>query len=129
MSPMNERISQCIEALGIKKTHFAAKLNVSQAFISQLTKGTAAPSDRTISDICEKFNVNETWLRTGEGDMFIEISRDEAIASFVGDVLKGEDGDFRRRLISVLSRLNTEQWKLLEEIAVSLAEDTKEAGL
>ena len=73
MSPINERIALCIEKLGIKKTHFAQRLNVSQAFVTQMTKGVSRPSDRTISDICREFNVDEEWLRTGEGEMFIKI--------------------------------------------------------
>lgn len=127
MNPINERIALCIENLGVKKTYFASKLNVSQAFVSQLTKGSASPSDRTISDICREFHVNETWLRTGDGEIFVRLSRDEEISAFVGNVMKGEQGDFRRRLISVLSRLDSDQWRVLETIAVALVDELKEA--
>lgn len=127
MEPINERIAKCIEALGVKKTYFAQKLNVSQAFVTQMTKGVSNPSDRTISDICREFNVNEEWLRTGKGEMFIRISRKEEITRFFSEIEKGESDDFQVRLISVLSRLNTEQWKLLESIANALSEEQKEA--
>ena len=49
MKEMNERISTIIEASGIKKTVFADRLNVSQAFVSQLCSGVKQPSDRTIA--------------------------------------------------------------------------------
>lgn len=127
MEKLNERISAIIEAKGIKKTAFAEKLNVSQAFVSQLCSGIKQPSDRTIADICREFNVNETWLRTGEGEMFVQRSRDEELASFFGDVLKGEDPDFRRRLLAVMSRMTTEQWEMLEEMALKLVEEMKRA--
>lgn len=127
METINERIARCIEALGVKKTYFAQKLNVSQAFITRMTKGVSNPSDRTISDICREFNVNEEWLRTGEGEMFVRMSRKEEIASFFSEIGKGKDDDFQVRLISVLSRLNTEQWKLLESIANALSGEQKEA--
>lgn len=127
METINERIARCIEALGVKKTCFAQKLNVSQAFITRMTKGVSNPSDRTISDICREFNVNEEWLRTGEGEMFVRMSRKEEIASFFSEIGKGKDDDFQVRLISVLSRLNTEQWKLLESIANALSGEQKEA--
>ncbi len=127
MEPINERIAQCIEALGVKKTYFAQKLNISQAFVTQMTKGVSNPSDRTISDICREFNVNEEWLRTGEGEMFVRMSRKDEIASFFSEIGKGKEDDFQVRLISVLSRLNTEQWKLLESIANALSEEQKEA--
>ncbi|OUP50255.1 hypothetical protein B5F17_14060 [Butyricicoccus pullicaecorum] len=119
MEQLNERISALISALGLKKTAFADKLNVSQAFVSQLCSGVKQPSDRTIADICREFNVNEHWLRTGEGEMFIKLSRGEEISAFMGDILSGEP-DFRARLIAALSRLTAEQWKQLEGIADTL---------
>lgn len=129
MEQLNERISALISALGLKKTAFADKLNVSQAFVSQLCSGVKQPSDRTIADICREFNVNEHWLRTGEGEMFIKLSRGEEISAFMGDILSGEP-DFRARLIAALSRLTPEQWKQLEGIAETLVQEMqkKEAG-
>lgn len=126
MDAINERIGKCIEALGIKKTHFANRLNVSQAFISQLTKGASSPSDRTIADICREFNVNEIWLRTGEGEMFTQMSRTDEISAFVGSILKGEP-DFRQKFISVLARMTPDEWQLLEKKVLELSEEIKKA--
>lgn len=122
MSDLNHRISQVIDTIGLKKTAFAEKLNVSQAFVSQMCSGVKQPSDRTIADICRTFDVNEEWLRTGEGDMFIQKTRDEQLSAFFGDVLSGQP-DFRRRFISVLSRLNEVEWKLLEDMAEKLVDE------
>ena len=119
---LHERIDALIKALGMKKTEFAKRLNLSQPFVSELCSGRSCPSDRTISDICREFDVNETWLRTGEGEMFIEKSREEEIAAFVGNILKGEP-DFRRRLVSVLARLSVEEWQMLERMAKQLNEE------
>ena len=126
MDAINERIGKCIDELGIKKTHFANRLNVSQAFISQLTKGASSPSDRTIADICREFNVNEIWLRTGEGEMFTQMSRTDEISAFVGSILKGEP-DFRQKFISVLARMTPDEWKLLEKKVLELSEEIKKA--
>ena len=119
---LHERIDALIKALGMKKTEFAKRLNLSQPFVSELCSGRSCPSDRTISDICREFDVNETWLRTGEGEMFIEKSREEEIAAFIGNILKGEP-DFRRRLVSVLARLSVEEWQMLEKMAKQLNEE------
>lgn len=121
MCEMNNRISAIIEAKGIKKTAFAERLNVSQAFVSQLCSGAKQPSDRTIADICREFNVNEIWLRTGKGEMFNPVSRSEVIAQFAGELMKDEDDSFRRRLIEALAVLDEKEWELLEEIANKLA--------
>ena len=54
--------------------------------------------------------------------MFRKLSRSDEIAAFFGDVLSGEP-DFRARFIAALSRLNADQWKLLEQIADNLIEE------
>lgn len=125
MNGLNERIQSVISARGIKKAAFAEALNVSQAFVSQLCSGASNPSDRTIADICREFDVNEEWLRTGAGSMFIEKTRDEDLAELFGKVLAG-DPDFRRRLLSAMSRLSEEQWAVLEEVAQRLVADMEE---
>lgn len=87
MTDLSDRITYIIETLGMKKIAFAEKINVSQAFVSQLCSGSKQPSDRTISDICREFNVNEEWLRSGEGEPFKRLSKEEEIASYVEDLL------------------------------------------
>lgn len=120
MKEMNERISAIIEASGIKKTVFADRLNVSQAFVSQLCSGVKQPSDRTIADICREFDVNETWLRTGEGEMFIQRTRNQQITDFLGDLIKEEDGTFKKRLIEAMSKLGKKDWEDIERLVNKL---------
>ena len=122
MGFLNERINAIIREKGMTKTAFADRINVSQAFVSQICTGASQPSERTIADICREFNVNEHGLRTGEGDMFVHLSRNEELADFFSDILTDENG-FRTRLISVLARLNTDQWKLLEQVADNLLQE------
>lgn len=124
MSDLNERIKEIIETIGMKKTAFAERLNVSQAFVSQLCSGVSQPSNRTISDICREFDVSEEWLRTGRGEMFVEKTESEELAAFFGDLLKDEP-DFRHRLISALSRLTLDEWKVLEKLAKETVEGIK----
>ncbi len=120
---MNERIQKLIDSLNIKKAEFAKRLNLSQPFVSELCSGIKSPSDRTIADICREFNVSERWLRTGEGDMFVQLSRDEEIAAFMGDILKGEDDNFKRRFIAMLSKLDENDWELLEKMIDIIKKD------
>lgn len=108
MDTMGARISALIKNLGLTKTDFAAKINLSQSHISKITLGDTVPSDRTILDICRVFDVSERWLRTGEGDMLVQRTREQEITDFMADLLKGEP-DFRRRFVSVLARLDDDQ--------------------
>lgn len=126
METMADRISMIIRDREKTKTAFAERINVSQAFVSQMCSGVKIPSDRTIADICREFNVNEDWLRTGRGDPYIQLSRDEELAQFFGEMMKGEDPDFRRRLLSVMSRLTTDEWALLERMAWKLVDELQQ---
>lgn len=120
---MNERINEIRKAVGLTQGDFGAKIGgLSKNYVWMLEKGERTPSDRTILDICREFDVNEEWLRTGQGEMFRKLSRSDEIAAFFGDVLSGEP-DFRARFIAALSRLNADQWKLLEQIADNLIEE------
>ena len=125
MNRLNERIDYLIKSLGMKKTAFAEKLNVSQAFVSQLCSGVKEPRETAIQDICTKFNVNEDWLRTGNGEMFIELTRDEQIESFVGDVLKSEEDSFKKKFISMLSALDESDWEVLQKMVELMQENKK----
>lgn len=125
---MGERIKELRKALGLTQKEFADRIKVKRNTVATYEMGRSTPSDAAISLICREFNVNENWLRTGEGQMFIQVSRDEEIAAFIGDVLSEEAGDFRRRLISVLARLDADQWELLEHIAEELAQAEKEGA-
>lgn len=69
---MNERIRKVRKALNISQNEFAESLNLKRNSISLIEVGKRNPSDRTISDICRRFNVSEKWLREGDGDMFIK---------------------------------------------------------
>lgn len=120
MSEINTRIAEVIRVSGLTKTAFSKKIGLSQPFVSQLASGDAAPSDRTIVDICREFSVSEQWLRTGQGEMFLRLSREEEITKFAMSVIRDPDSEFQRRFISVLARLTPEQWKLMESMAHQL---------
>lgn len=126
MNSISDRISWCVKESGLTKTAFADRINVTQQYVSNLCLGKKIPSARTIADICREYDVNEDWLRTGRGDPYIQLSRDEELAQFFGEVMKGEDPDFRRRLLSVMSRLTTDEWAILEQMAWKLVDELRQ---
>lgn len=123
MNSINDRISLCVKASGLTKTAFAAKINVSQQHVSRLVKD-GNPSDRTIVDICREFNVSEEWLRTGQGEMFIQKNRSDEISEFIGEIMSGEP-DFRQRFIAVLARMSKDEWKILEQKVLELSTEIR----
>ncbi len=122
MADINDRISQVIAQSKLSKTDFAARINVSQQYVSKLSKD-GVPSERTLLDICREFKIKETWLRTGEGEMFVQISRSQEIADFVGDVLQGEADTFKRRFVAMLARLDEDDWAVLEKMVEEMKKD------
>lgn len=117
---MNERIALVRKSLGLTQEKFAEQVGLSRNFMWMIESCTRVPSDRTISDICREFNVNETWLRTGEGEMFNQITRSEKITSFLTEITEDEGDDFKRRFVEMLAELEPEDWKLLERMAEKL---------
>lgn len=120
---MHERIKELRKALGLTQQKFADGMGVKQNTIAQYESGRNAPIDAVITLICRTYSVNETWLRTGEGEMFVSRGRSEAIAQEVNRFMADHPDSFRERLISLLIRLDEKQWEVLEQYARQLVDD------
>ena len=131
MEKINERIAWLVDNNGRTKTKtdFAKAINISQPFLSQICSGARIPSDRTISDICREFRVNETWLRTGEGKMRIDSSQRDRLEHFFADVLTTAP-DKRSAFLASLDTLPPEFWDMVADWAevyvANLVEQKKE---
>ena len=123
---MQKEIKELRKIKGLTQAEFGDKIGVKGNTITTYENGTRYPSDAVILAICREFNVNEAWLRTGEGEMFVQLSSSEELSAFFGDLLADEP-DFRFRLISALSRLDPAEWETLEKIAYQLVDELKKA--
>lgn len=121
---MKDRIEFIIKSAKIKKVDFAKRLNISQAFVSQMCSGVAMPSDRTIADICREFGCDEAWLRTGKGEPFRQETRQEQIMRFAVQTVKGSN-EFRKALVAMLATLDDSEWDGLEKLLDKLLEQYK----
>lgn len=113
---MKDRFKELRKELNVTQQEFADKLKISRNFVAQIEMGSKVPSGRTIDDVCREFNVNEEWLRTGNGDMFIPGIKDKQISAMLADVMKSGEDSFRHRLVSALARLDDEGWDNLEKL-------------
>jgi transcriptional regulator with XRE-family HTH domain len=68
---MKDRIIEIRKALKMKQGEFAKRLGIKQSVVSNIERGQNGITDANIRLICVVFNVNEEWLRTGKGEMFI----------------------------------------------------------
>ena len=115
-----QRFLKILEDSSCAKSKAAELLNVSAAFISQLCSGQRTPSDRTISDICRVFHVDETWLREGVGQMYSPCCREEAISEILSSAISGASTS-RDRLIRALARLPDDAFPLIEQYILAAA--------
>ncbi len=114
---MKERIKELRRHLGLTQQEFAAKIRIDRSAIANYERGTRAPGNTVIDQICQKYGVSEEWLRTGEGPMLIEQTKEEELTQFFDKVLSDTPGSFRRNLVSALARLDEKHWQMLAEVA------------
>ena len=125
METINKQIAALIHAKGMNKSQFAESINVSPQFISAVCAGTKQPSDRTIADICRVYNVNEDWLRDGTGEPFMQLSREETIAEYVGRANGEHITDIEDSTIKFMAETPVEEWETLASTIRRFAEKIK----
>lgn len=89
---MNERIKELRKTLRFTQQEFADRLNIKRGSLANYEIGRNQPIDAIVSLICKEFNVNEVWLRTGEGEMFVQLPEEDEVAAYVSDLLE-DDGE------------------------------------
>lgn len=125
---MNERIKHLRkEILKISQKDFSDKLGLSENFVWMIEKGSRIPSDRTISDICRIFDIQEDWLRHGLEPMKAAKSKEEEIAELVGSALSGTS-DFKKAVIRMICSRTDKELEALEVALRTIYENIKNEG-
>ena len=127
---MNERIKTLRKTLDYTQQKFADKLGVKRNTVGQWEFGRNIPTDAIIFSICREFGVNETWLRTGEGEMFEEITEQEKLMKYAGLLLKDKDSAVAnaiQALIVTYEQLDDTSKSVLEKIALQYVENLKKS--
>ena len=89
---MKDRIRALRKALDMTQKEFAEKIGLKRNSVASYEIGKNYPMDTVIKSICREINVNEDWLRTGEGEMFIQLPEEDEVAAYVSDLLE-DDGE------------------------------------
>lgn len=120
---MYERIKLLrTEQLHMTQTEFGEALGVKRDVINNIENNRLKNPEKQepiYRLMCEKFNVSEEWLRTGEGEMFVSLTKNQLITEFAADLVM-EDNTFKKRLFEALAQLNESEWEVLEKLADSL---------
>lgn len=123
---MNERIKQIRESQGLTQQMFANRIKVKRNTVATYEMGRSVPSDSAIALICKEFNVNEEWLRTGQGEMYKARTQNQQIIEFANNIMECEDTEFKKKFIQAISKLDVRDWETLEKIALDLQEKEKQ---
>lgn len=100
---MFTRIKEIRKALHYNQTDFAKKLGISQSTLAMIEVNKRTFSEKHIKLICSEFNINEHWLRTGEGEMFNEVL-------------------FTKEFTDVFNQLSADAQKLIVQMSKELLE-------
>ena len=117
---MNARIKAIRKTVGLNQTEFGARIGVKQTTIAGYETGASTPMDAVISSICREFNVDERWLRTGEGEMFRARDRMDELMESAGRFFANETDEFRLRFAKMVFNWSDAEWEALYHYAQQL---------
>lgn len=123
---MRQRIKALRKALKMNQTEFGQATMTSLSAVQKWESGENTPSPAIVALMATKWNVSETWLRTGEGEMFEELDPDEELMRFVGTITK-DDSHPLNRLARILAHLPPEGIELINQAVEYLLDREKDA--
>ena len=122
-----ERVKEVRKSLNLTMEQFGNKLGVTKVAISNIEKEKRNLTEQMSRAICREFNVSEEWLKTGEGEMYQQLSEDEEIDGIVSDLLEeGKDNAFYGIILEIAktyNELSPASQKVLTEAAEKLADN------
>lgn len=121
-----ERVKKVRDDTGLNQREFAESLGLNRDQYANFEYDRLKnPSTKnpTIKAICDKYRVDETWLRTGEGEPYIPLTREAEIEEITDRLFSAEENDFRYQLIKTISEMSTAQIELLKDIAKKINEN------
>lgn len=113
---MQNRIKEVRRANGLTQTEFGEKIGVKGNTVTGYETGIRSPSDAIIVSICREFGVNETWLRTGEGDMHPPKTRGQEIGEIVAAAAKTDPEEARKYFTELLDGMSDADILLMYQV-------------
>ncbi|MED9905241.1 MAG: helix-turn-helix transcriptional regulator [Lachnospiraceae bacterium] len=120
---MKDRIKKIRKNVGLTQLEFGKLIGVKGNTITNYENGLRNPTDAVVLSICREFNINEKWLRTGNGEMNSPINPDDRYASNVGK-LQRTDNETIIRWVNAIAETNPEVLKQIEEFMKKILEIT-----
>lgn len=120
---MNNRIKEIRKQAKLSQEKFGNAIGVSRDTIANIEADRIEIKEIFITSICREFNVNEEWLRTGNGEMYNLAS--DKLETYLGQISRGND-DFIKDIIEIYMELDQASKDALKEISIRMAVKQKE---
>lgn len=127
---MNERLKKLRKELDMTQQEFADSIGIKRSTMATYESGRNEPIDAVISLICKQHNVNEEWLRSGEGEMFEQLSDQQKIMKYTGMLLRDTDSVVANAIQSFIityEQLDDTSKATLEKIALQYIDNLKKS--
>lgn len=125
MENIGTRIKAARKELKLSQTEFGAHIGVGLGVVRNIESSLTVPNDVLLDLICNIYDLNRDWLKTGEGEMFRDKSREEELAEWAAS-LYDVDASFKRRFVYALSKLDESDWRVIEHFAQMLYDEQME---
>lgn len=103
---MNNRVRLLRKSLDrMSQEEFGKHIGISNTAVSKIEKGENNLTEQNILAICKEFNVNEEWLRTGNGEMFNKLSQSEETAAIVARIVSDTDNPLKADFLNTAAKL------------------------
>lgn len=124
---VNERLKKLRKTLDLTQKEFGERIGVKGNTIAQYEIGRNEPITAVFSLICKEFNVNEEWLKTGEGEMFNQMSRDEETMKYVAQIISDEDKPLKAAFLNAAAKIINDDrcYEVIEAELLSIIEEVK----
>lgn len=128
---MNERLKILRKKIGLTQTDFGIKIGLTTSAVSDIERGKVKTiTESNIKLICREFNINEHWLRTGEGPMFEELTESQKAMKYTAMLLKDADSTVAKAITAFIityEQLDDTNKELLEKIGKKYIENIKKS--
>lgn len=121
---MNDRIRAIRKAASLTQAEFASRIGIKPNTVTSYETGLRIPSDTVIMSICREFNVDENWLRTGEGEMFVQLSEDAEFIQILSEIEVSDD-DFIKALLRSYWRLSDNEKAAIHKLVDGMLNEKK----
>lgn len=113
---MENTILKLRKELKLSQEKFGEKLGVGKGAISKIENNERGLTDTMAKLICNEYNVNESWLRTGEGEMFVNYEDEQTELDYLIGKLAPDHDAFKIKLIKFMLKQPDERWDVIEQI-------------